>query len=156
MRNESLSHVAQLSLAFMRFSGTLGDTQIINFTCFVLPTGTANKTALAVPSQQTYAVRVCTFASANLPRKMLASYWQCASSRNKMVSKNSGSGENGIGLLLDYRVDVKYKFVPIVCSYRMSGCKFGSLTIKNEDLKKDKKAHLHRLRVYPVKFETCS
>ena len=77
-----------------------------------------------------------------------------------MASKNSGSGENGIGLLLDCRADAKRKFVPIVRSYKMSGSKFGSLTINNgrligltpEGLENDKKAHLHRPCVCPVKF----
>ena len=62
------------------------------------------------------------------------------------------SGENRIGLFLDYRADAKCEFVPIVRSYRMSVSKFGSLTINNgrlisltpEGLGNDKKAHLHR------------
>ena len=54
--------------------------------------------------------------------------------QRKMASKNSGSGRNGISLLLDYRADAKRKFVRIVRSYRMSGSKFGSLTINNARL----------------------
>ena len=52
------------------------------------------------------------------------------------------------------------KVVPIVRSYKMSGSKFGSLTINNgrlisltpEGLENAKKAHLHRPCVCPVKF----
>ena len=74
-----------------------------------------------------------------------------------MASKNSRSE---IGLLLDCRADAKRVFVPIVRSYRMSGSKFGSLTINNgrlisltpEGLENDKKADLHRPCVGPVKF----
>ena len=40
-------------------------------------------------------------------------------------------GENAISLPLGYRADAKHKFVPILRSYRMSGSKFGSLTINN-------------------------
>ena len=76
-----------------------------------------------------------------------------------MASKNSGSGENRIGLLLDYRADAKHKFVPIVHSYRMSGSTFGSITTNNgrlisltpEGLENDQKARLHRPCVCPVK-----
>ena len=76
-----------------------------------------------------------------------------------MASKNSGSGENRSGLFLDYRADAKCEFVPIVRSSRMSVSKFGSLTINNgrlisltpEGLENDKKAHLHRPCVCPVK-----
>ena len=104
MRKESVSQVDQLSPAFICFSGGLADTQIIKLHSLRFTNENCrNKTALAVPSQQTYAVRVRTFASANLPRKMIASSHcqsqQCASSRNKMASNNSGSGENRIGLI---------------------------------------------------------